>query len=98
MANKRSSERITFGHDRVVRMIGRDGSWQRACKMEDVSAAGAKLRVEGSLDGLDLKDFFLALSKMGKAHRRCTMVWQAGNQLGVRFIKPTQTATATTSQ
>lgn len=88
MANRRTNKRVQFEHRRVVRIMSRDGSWQRACTIRDVSPSGAKLRVEGSLDGLDLKEFFLVLARLGKAHRRCSVVWQKGNELGVRFIKP----------
>ena len=88
MANRRTNDRVQFDHKRVVCIMSRDGSWQRPCTMRDVSTSGAKLRVEGSLDGLDLKDFYLVLTKLGKAHRRCSVVWQKDDQLGVRFIKP----------
>jgi hypothetical protein len=32
--------------------------WRRSCSIEDVSDAGAKLTVEGTLDALHLKEFF----------------------------------------
>jgi len=54
--------------------------------MEDVSATGAKLTVEGSIEGLHLKEFFLLLSSTGLAYRRCELVWVNGNQIGARFI------------
>jgi hypothetical protein len=53
-----------------------------------VSNSGATLVVEGSLDGLDLTEFFLVLSAGGQAHRRCEKVWLDGDRLGVRFLKP----------
>jgi hypothetical protein len=45
------------------------------------------LYVEGSLEGLDLKEFFLLLSSTGLAYRRCRLVRLAGDQIGVEFLK-----------
>ena len=42
--------------------------------MIDVSQSGARLLIEGSLEGLDLKEFFLLLSSTGLAYRRCKLV------------------------
>jgi hypothetical protein len=42
--------------------------------MFDVSQTGARLCVEVSYEGLDLKEFFLLLSSTGLAYRRCRMV------------------------
>jgi hypothetical protein len=60
-------------------MMAIDGTWRRACKMEDVSDSGAKLTVEGSVEGLRLKEFFLLLSSTGLAYRRCELVWLNGD-------------------
>jgi len=64
-----------------------DGTWQRPCTMEDVSDTRAKLTVESSIEGLPLKEFFLVLSTVGKAYRRCQLAWINGDQVGVLFIK-----------
>jgi hypothetical protein len=42
-----------------------DGTWRRACKVEDACDGGAKLTVEGSIDGLPLNEFFLVLPSTG---------------------------------
>jgi hypothetical protein len=55
--------------------------------LEDVSETGAKLTVEGSVEGLHLKEFFLLLSSTGLAYRRCELVWVNGSQLGAKFTK-----------
>jgi hypothetical protein len=55
--------------------------------MEDVSETGAKLTIEGSVEGLHLKEFFLLLSSTGLAYRRCELAWVNGNQIGVTFLK-----------
>jgi hypothetical protein len=72
-------------------MMGIDGTWRRDCLMVDVSQTGARLSVEGSLEGLDLKEFFLLLSSTGLAYRRCRMVRLAGDQIGVEFLKQAAT-------
>jgi len=64
-----------------------DGTWRRPCTVEDVSNTGAKLTVAGSIEGLPLKEFFLVLSTVGKAYRRCQLAWVNGDQVGVNFIR-----------
>jgi hypothetical protein len=82
----RKSERVDFERGIHVYIMGIDGTWRRDCMMNDVSQTGARLRVEGSLEGLDLKEFFLLLSSTGLAFRRCQMVRVIGDQIGVRFL------------
>jgi PilZ domain-containing protein len=84
----RKSERVDFDRGIRVHIMGIDGTWRRDCMMVDVSQTGARLCVEGPLDGLDLKEFFLLLSSTGLAYRRCRMVRLAGDQIGVEFLKP----------
>jgi PilZ domain len=91
-SGKRGSERVDFERGIRVRIMGIDGTWRRDCMMIDVSQTGARLRVEGSLDGLDLKEFFLLLSSTGLAYRRCRMVRLAGDQIGVEFLTPDKNA------
>jgi hypothetical protein len=64
-----------------------DGTWGRDCKMQDVSETGCRLTVEGSIEGLALKEFFLLLSSTGLAYRRCELSWVNGDQLGAGFVK-----------
>jgi PilZ domain len=87
----RKSERVDFEQGIRVYMMGIDGTWRRDCLMVDVSQTGARLTVEGSLEGLDLKEFFLLLSSTGLAYRRCRMVRFTGNQIGVEFLKQAAT-------
>jgi hypothetical protein len=54
--------------------------------MIDVSQTGARLCIEGSFEGLDLKEFFLLLSSTGLAFRRCRMVRVEGDQIGIQFL------------
>jgi hypothetical protein len=70
-------------------MMAIDGTRRRLCRMEDVSSTGAKLTVEGSIEGLKLTEFFLVLSSTGLAYRRCGLAWINGDQLGVSFMRQT---------
>ena len=67
--------------------MGVDGTWQRNCFLLDASASGAKLEIEGSVEVLQSKEFFLVLSSTGLAFRRCEMIWVDGSQIGVKFIE-----------
>jgi PilZ domain len=84
----RKSDRVDFERGIPVYIMGIDGTWRRNSMMIDVSQTGARLCVEGSLEGLDLKEFFLLLSSTGLAYRRCRMIRLAGDQIGVEFLKP----------
>lgn len=87
-AERRRGERVTFERGIAAHMMGIDGTWRRDCAMEDISETGAKLTVEGSVEGLHLKEFFLLLSSTGLAYRRCELAWVNGDQIGVSFLKP----------
>jgi hypothetical protein len=82
----RKNERVDFERGIPVHMMGIDGTWRRECMMIDVSQTGARLHSEGSLEGLDLKEFFLLLSSTGLAYRRCQLVRVSGDQIGVAFL------------
>ncbi|HEX2631332.1 MAG TPA: PilZ domain-containing protein [Bradyrhizobium sp.] len=83
----RKSERVDFERGIHVYIMGIDGTWRRKCMMIDVSQTGARLRIEGTVEGLDLKEFFLLLSSTGLAFRRCQLVRMDGDQIGVRFLE-----------
>jgi hypothetical protein len=82
----RKSGRVDFERGIPVSIMGIDGTWRRDCTMIDVSQTGARLLIEGSLEGLDLKEFFLLLSSTGLAYRRCQLMRVAGDQIGVAFL------------
>src|SRR6201990_3037995 len=88
VAERRKGERVTFERGFAAPMMGIDGTWRRDCSMEDISETGAKLTVEGSVEGLHLKEFFLLLSSTGLAYRRCELAWVNGDQIGVNFLNP----------
>jgi hypothetical protein len=92
---RRKGDRVTFERGIPAHMMGIDGTWRRDCVMEDVSETGAKLTVEGSVEGLNLKEFFLLLSSTGLAYRRCELSWVQGEQIGVSFLKQKKARAAT---
>jgi hypothetical protein len=88
MAGERQKgDRVAFERGIGAHMMGIDGTWRRDCMMEDVSETGARLTVAGSVEGLNLKEFFLLLSSTGLAYRRCELAWINGDQLGATFLK-----------
>jgi PilZ domain-containing protein len=87
VSDRRKGERVTFERGINAHMMGIDGTWRRECIVEDISEFGAKLTVEGSIEGLNLKEFFLLLSSTGLAYRRCELAWVNGDQVGVNFLK-----------
>ena len=87
-SDRRNEGRVKFERGIPAFMMAIDGTWRRNCTMEDISEVGAKLTVEGSVEGLHLKEFFLLLSSTGLAYRRCELSWINGDQIGVSFIKP----------
>jgi len=84
-SERRAGERVSFERGIKTYLMGIDGTWRRDCKMEEVSESGANLTVEGSMEGLNLREFFLLLSSTGLAYRRCELDWVNGDQIGVRF-------------
>ena len=85
----RKASRVRMDHRHPVNLMGVDGTWRRSCVLLDVSATGAKIEVEGTLDVLQAKEFFLLLSSTGLAFRRCELVWIDGTMAGVHFINAT---------
>ena len=83
----RQDERVRFERGIAVWMMAIDGTWRRDCVMLDVSQTGARLRIEGSLQGLNLKEFFLLLSSTGLVYRRCELVSVDGDELGIVFLE-----------
>jgi PilZ domain len=84
---RRKGQRVEFERAIDCCMMAIDGTWRRDCKMQDVSETGCRLNVDGSIEGLVLKEFFLLLSSTGLAYRRCELSWVNGDQLGASFVK-----------
>ena len=82
----RKALRVRMDHKQAVNLMGSDGTWRRSCVLLDVSQSGAKVEVEGTLDVLQAKEFFLLLSSTGLAYRRCELVWIDGTTAGLHFV------------
>jgi len=78
---------VVFERGQPATIMAIDGTWGKPCTLLDVSDSGATLSVDSPLEGLRMSEFFLVLSSIGKAYRRCQLAWVNGNQLGVDFLK-----------
>jgi hypothetical protein len=80
-------ERVTFSRGYGVCIMGIDGTWRRDCLLNAISDNDAMLTVEGTIEGLNLREFFLLLSSTGLAYRRCELVRVNGTEIDVQFPK-----------
>ncbi len=78
---------VSFEHGVDVYLMAIDGTWRRDCVMQEASDSGARLFVRGSIEGLNLKEFFLLLSSTGLAYRRCALSSVNGAEIGAKFMK-----------
>lgn len=86
VTNRRKHRRVTFSHGIDVQIFAIDGTWRLACTMLDASETGVRLAPKSSIDGMNLKEFFLVLSSTGMAFRRCQLAWINGDQIGATFL------------
>jgi hypothetical protein len=84
---KKALDRVTFGRGYDVCIMGIDGTWRRDCLLNAISDNDAVLTLEGSIQGLNLKEFFLLLSSTGLAYRRCELVRVNGTEMDIQFLK-----------
>lgn len=70
-----------------ARMVRADGSALGECLMVDVSATGARLKVD--TPGTLPDDFTLLLSRDGQLRRNCSVAWRSETAIGVRFVRDT---------
>lgn len=52
-----------------------------------ISDNDAQLTVEGSIQGLNLKEFLLLPSSTGLAYRRCELIRVNGTDMDIQFLK-----------
>ena len=83
----KGTDQVVFESGFKARIMGIDGTWWRDCYIEVISQSGAKLTVEGSVENIKLNEFFLMLSTVGNAHRKCELVYVKGDEIGVRFLQ-----------
>jgi hypothetical protein len=89
-ADAKGPEQVTFSRGYGVCIMGIDGTWRRDCLLNAISDNDANLTVEGSIQDLNLKEFFLLLSSTGLAYRRCELVRVNGADIDVHFLKGKQ--------
>src|SRR5258708_12427309 len=85
--DNRGTERVTFSRGYDVWIMAIDGTWGRDCQLNGISDTEATLTVEGSIQGLNLKEFFLLLSSTGLAYRRCELVRVNGTEMDIHFLR-----------
>src|SRR6478609_6831189 len=83
----KGADRVTFSRGYEVCIMAIDGTWRRDCQLNAISDTDAELTVEGSIQGLNLKEFFLLLSSTGLAYRRCELVRVNGTEMDISFLK-----------
>src|SRR5436190_19595079 len=85
--DSKGPERVAFsrGYDVCIRAIV--GTWRRDCQLNAISDTDAVLTVEGTIQGLNLKEFFLLLSSTGLAYRRCELVRVNGTEMDIHFLR-----------
>jgi hypothetical protein len=82
----RNPDRVTFSRGYDVCIMAIDGTWRRNCQLNAISDNDAMLSVEGSIQGLNLTEFFLLLSSTGLAYRRCELIKVNGAEMDVQFL------------
>jgi hypothetical protein len=85
--DNKAIERVTFSRGYDVCIMAIDGTWRRDCQLNEISDNDATLTVEGSIQGLNLKEFFLLLSSTGLAYRRCELVRVNGTEMDIHFLR-----------
>jgi hypothetical protein len=80
-------DRVNFSRGFDVCIMAIDGTWRRDCQLNAISDNDATLTVEASIQGLNLKEFFLLLSSTGLAYRRCELVRVNGSEIDIQFLK-----------
>ena len=83
----KGADRVIFSRGYDVCIMAIDGTWRRDCQLNAISDSDAVLTLEGSIQGLNLKEFFLLLSSTGLAYRRCELVRVNGTEMDIQFLK-----------
>jgi hypothetical protein len=62
------------------------GTTALKCRIEDASDGGARLWLEAPIDSLPM-EFRLRFSPLARTGRRCYVVWQRGQSIGVEYLR-----------
>jgi len=65
------------------------------CTVRDISATGARLRVEGSVTAPDTFELLIQLDGL---EANCQVVWRSGSDVGVKFLGAPRTVTVKRAQ
>jgi hypothetical protein len=79
--NRRKSSRRALNYP--AKIVANDGSWDRDCRVVDVSNEGARLTT-ASPSELPA-DFLLAFT--ARTGRRCRLAWTEEKEIGVQFVR-----------
>jgi c-di-GMP-binding flagellar brake protein YcgR len=85
--DNRKARRVEFlqGIEAEVRSI--DGTWRIKCRVDDISATGAKLKIFSQIPTrMHKEEFFLILSKDAKVARHAKLSWSRKARIGLEFI------------
>jgi hypothetical protein len=66
-----------------------------SCTVRDISATGARLRVEGSVTAPDTFELLIPLDGLEAS---CQVVWRSGSDIGVKFLGAPRTVAAKRAQ
>jgi PilZ domain len=80
--DKRKAPRRHLEHRALI--VRPDKLIMDTCTISDISQTGAQLEL-ASADDCPAK-FDLIISKNGRVQRRCAVVWQVENRVGVKFL------------
>lgn len=84
---EREGQRLTFEYPLPAHVMAIDGTWRRSCVLKNISETDATLQVDGSIEGLALKEFFLLFSTVGLTYRRCELGGVNGDVVKVTFLR-----------
>ena len=82
LKDNRKAKRHYVAHG--AKLARADGVALGRCLILDISASGARLRIEESQRIPN--HFLLVLSHTGNLYRQCSIVWREGTTIGVEFI------------
>jgi hypothetical protein len=79
--DNKAPARVTFSRGYGVCIMGIDGTWRRDCLLNTISDNDAILTVDGSIQGLNLREFFLlvVLDRAGLSPMRTCPRQRHGN-------------------
>lgn len=85
--NKRTTKRVALDQDFNSTLIGIDGTWQKRCRIEDISDSGARIKVFQPIGArMRNEEFFLVVTGDAKVRRRSKLVWAKNTSAGVIFV------------